>query len=266
MSAPSAWNFCPRLAYPCKKQREQAPCVKSPNPGRVTGLLYLLASIVSVVGLLYVPSKLIADTDAGATARNLIASEGLFRLGIAANLTSQVLFIFVALGLFHLLQGVNRRLAQMMLVLILTAIPIALLNELNALAALILVRGAEWLAPLAQQQRESLALLFLHLHGSAMNIAGILWGLWLFPLGLLVYCSGFLPKFLGIILMVNCFAYPINSFTWLLLPQHSSEVARWISPLQFGEFIFMLWLVVAGAHPKPSSSDRVYAADAPSQS
>ena len=220
------------------------------NRGRFAGLLYVVASIFGVFGLLYVPSKLMVHGDAVATARNIAASETLFRSGIAANLIGQVLFIFVALVLYDLLKPVNQRHALIMLTLILVAAPIALLNELNAIAALIFVRGADFLSLLDQTQREALAMLFLRLHGHGFDIAGIFWGLWLFPLGLLVYRSGFLPRILGVGLMVNCFAYPINSFTGLVLPQYEAMVSRWTSPLQFCELAFMLWLVIMGTRQK----------------
>lgn len=221
------------------------------NAGRSAGLLYAIASIFGVFGLLYVPSKLIVHGDAATTARNITASETLFRSGIAANLIGQVLFIFVALVLYDLLKPVNQRRALIMLTLILVAGPIALLNELNAVAALQLVRGADFLSLTDQAQREALAMLFLRLHGYGFDIAGIFWGLWLFPLGLLVYRSGFLPRILGVGLMVNCFAYPINSFTALVLPQYEAMVSRWTSPLQFCELAFMLWLVIMGTRQKP---------------
>src|SRR5262249_4181990 len=166
---------------------------------------------------------------------NIAASETLFRLGIAADLIGQALFIFVALALYDLLKGVNQRHALLMLILILVAIPIAFLNELNAIAALVLVRGTDFLSLFDKPQRDALAMLFLNLHGHGFDVAGIFWGLWLFPLGLLVYRSGFLPRILGIVLMVNCFAYPANSFTSLVLPQYEAMVSRWMSPLQFGE-------------------------------
>jgi len=142
----------------------------------------------------YVPSKLIVHGDAAATALNVAASETLFRLGIAGNLIGQTLFIFVALALYDLLKPVNQRHAIAMLTLILVAIPIAFLNELNAIAALLLVRGADFLSLVDKPQRDALAMLFLRLHGHGFDIAGIFWGLWLFPLGLLVYRSGFLPR------------------------------------------------------------------------
>jgi hypothetical protein len=221
------------------------------NAGRSAGLLYAIASIFGVFGLLYVPSKLIVHGDAAATAHNIAAFETLFRLGIAANLIGQALFIFVALALYDLLKSVNRRHALAMLTLILVSIPIAFLNELNAIAALLLVRGSDFLSLVDQSQRVAMAMLFLRLHGHGFDIAGIFWGLWLFPLGLLVYRSGFLPRILGIGLMVNCFAYPINSFTALVVPQYEAAVSRWTSPLQFCELAFMLWLLIMGARQKP---------------
>jgi hypothetical protein len=204
------------------------------NPGRLAGLLYVLASIPGVFALVYVPGKLIVHGNATATANNIAASETLFRLGIAADLIGQALFIFVALALYDLLKGINQRHALHMLTLILVAIPIAFLNELNAIAALVLVHGADFLSLFDKPQRDALAMLFLKLHGYGFDVAGIFWGLWLFPLGLLVYRSSFLPPILGVVLMVNCFAYPVSSFTSLVLPQYEAIVSRWMSPLQFG--------------------------------
>jgi hypothetical protein len=221
------------------------------NPGGFAGFVYLLASIPGVFALIYVPSKLIVHGNATATAHNIAASETLFRLGIAADLICQAGFIFVALALYDLLKGVNQRQASVMVILIVVSIPIAFLNELNAIAALVLVRGADFLSLFDEPQRDALATLFLNLRGHGFDVAGIFWGLWLFPLGLLVYRSGFLPRILGVVLMINCFAYPVNSFTSLVLPQYEAFVSRWMSPLQFGELVFMLWLLIMGARPKP---------------
>jgi hypothetical protein len=221
------------------------------NPGRFVGLLYVLVSIPGAFGLVYVPSKLIVKGNATATAANIAASETLFRLGIACNLISQILFMWVALALYDLLKGVNRRHASLMLGLILVSLPIALLNELNSIAALILVRGADFLSLFDKPQRDALAMLFLNLHGQGFGIAEIFWGLWLFPLGLLVYRSGFFPRILGVLLIVNCFTYLVNSFTFLLLPRYVDIVSRWTKPLGRGEMLFMFWILIIGAIPKP---------------
>jgi len=221
------------------------------NPGRFVGLLYVLVSIPGAFALIYVPSKLIVHGNATATASNIAAHETLFRLGIACQLSSQILFMWVALALYDLLKGVNQRHASLMFGLIVVSIPIALLNELNAIAALILVRGADFLSTFDKPQRDALAMLFLNLHNHGFGVCAIFWGLWLFPLGLLVYRSGFFPRILGVLLIVNCFTYPVNSFTSLLLPQYEHIVSRWMMPLTFGELLFMFWLVIMGAKPKP---------------
>jgi len=116
------------------------------NPGRFAGLLYLFASIVGVFAMIYVPSKLMVNGNAAATANNISASQTLFRLGIVGELIGYAGFIFVALALYDLLKGVNRRHASLMVILIVVSVPIAFLNELNAIAALVLVRGADFLS------------------------------------------------------------------------------------------------------------------------
>src|SRR4029077_11998648 len=141
------------------------------NPGRFAGLLYLLTSIVGFFAMIYVPSKLIVHGNAAATASNIAANETVFRLGIACELISQAGFIFVALALFELLKGVNRRLASLMVTLVVVQIPIAFVNELNYFAALALVRGADFLSIIEKTQRDALAMLFLnlHFHGYVVN-------------------------------------------------------------------------------------------------
>jgi hypothetical protein len=166
------------------------------NPGRFAGILYLLISIVGFFAMGYVPGKIIVHGDAAATANNIAAHETLFRLGIASELVSQAGFIFVALALYDLLKGVNRRHASLMVVLIVVSIPIAFLNELNSFAALVLVRGADFLSVFDKPQRETMAMLFLNLHGRGFVICEMFWGLWLFPLAVLTYKSRFLPRFL----------------------------------------------------------------------
>ena len=221
------------------------------NPGRFAGLLYILMSIPGFFAMVYVPSKLIVHGNAAATANNVSASETLFRLGIAGELVGYAGFIFVALALYDVLKGVNRRHASLMVILIVVAVPIAFLNELNSIAALVLVRGADFLSIFEKPQRDALAMLFLNLHSYGFDVAGIFWGLWLFPLGLLVYRSGFPPRILGVLLVLNGFTYPVNSLTSLLLPHYEQIVSRWMMPFSFGELLFMFWLLIKGANPKP---------------
>jgi hypothetical protein len=219
------------------------------NPGRFAGLLYILTSIVGFFAMGYVPRKLFVHGDATATANNIAASETLFRLGIAGELIGMTAFIFVALALYDLLKGVNRRRASLMVTLIVVSIPIAFLNELNSIAALVLVRGGEFLSIFEKPQRDALAMLFLNLHHHGIVVAEIFWGLWLFPLGLLVYRSQFLPRFLGVWLIFAGFAWVVLSLTGILLPQYQNKVDSYSQPAFLGEIAFMLWLVIKGARP-----------------
>ena len=107
----------------------------------------------------------------------------------------------------------------------------------------------EWLSSVCRTRE------FLNLHEHGFDVAGIFWGLWLFPLGLLVYRSGFLPRILGVLLMIACWAYLANSFTSLVLPRYEAMVNRWISPLQLAEMVFMLWLLIKGARPRAMAGD-----------
>jgi hypothetical protein len=219
------------------------------NPGRFAGLLYVLTSFVGFFAMGYVPSKLIVHGNAAATASNIAASETLFRLGIAGELIGQAGFIFVALALYDLLKGVNRRHASLMVTLIVVSIPIAFVNELNSIAALVLVRGADFLSIFEKPQRDALAMLFLNLHHHGFVVAEIFWGLWLFPLGLLVYRSRFLPRFLGVWIILAGFAWVVLSLTGILLPQYQDRVDTYAQPAFFGEIAFMLWLLIRGARP-----------------
>jgi len=223
------------------------------NPGRAVGLVYLVVLIFGVFALMYVPGQLIVRDNMTATLGNIAASESLFRMGIGAELISQSLFIVVVLGLYELFKDVNRPRAVLMATLAIAPIPIAFLNELNALATLVLLHGESFVAAIEKPERDALAMLFIKLHGYGLDISAVFWGLWLFPLGLLAYRSGIVPRVLGVLLIANCFSYVANSFASLVVPQYEHVVARLMMPFQFGELLFLLWLLVVGAVPKVTS-------------
>lgn len=219
------------------------------DPGRFAGLLYVLTSIVGFFSMGYVPDTVIVHGNATATAVNIAAHETLFRLGIAGELVGQAGFLFVALALYQLLKGINQKQAALMVLLIALSIPIAFLNEVNAIGALTLVRGADFLSVLDKPQRDAMAMLFVNLHSRGIGVAELFWGLWLFPLALLVYRSRFLPRFLGIWLALAGLAWVILSLTAVLLPQSLDTVNTVSQPALVGEIVFMLWLLIRGAKP-----------------
>jgi hypothetical protein len=218
---------------------------------RIAGLLYLLASIIGFFCLAYVPGKLIVSGDATATANHIRASETILRFGIASELTSFIIFIFVVLALYRLFKAVSEKHAVAMATLLLVSIPISLLNVLNEVAALILVSGADFLSAFEKGQLDALAYLFLRLHGQGFVVAEIFWGLWLFPFGVLVIRSGFIPRFFGGLLFIAGSGYLASSFTSLLLPSYRHFVDQFAMILEAGELPIIFWLLIWGAKNQP---------------
>lgn len=215
---------------------------------RIAGVIYLLLVITAPLRLMIIPNKLFVRGDAAATAANIVAHETLFRWAIVADLLAGTIVIFVTLALYRLFKEVDQNLAVLVVILgSLMVTPIYFMNTINDAAALLAARGADSLSAFDKPQREGLALMFLRLHDQAMFAGQIFWGLWLFPLGMLTYRSRFLPRFLGVWLIINGFAYLIMSFTGLLLPQHYNRVSNYAFPAMLGELAFMLWLVIMGA-------------------
>ena len=212
-------------------------------------MLYVLTSVLGFFAMGYVPGQIIVHDNAAATAANIGAHETLFRLGIATALIGMAGFIFVADALYGLLKEVNRRHAALMVTLIVVSVPIVFVNELNSMAALLLVRGAGALSAFEPSQRNAAALFFVNLHSRGFLAAEIFWGLWLFPLALLVYRSRFLPRFLGVWLALAGVAWLSVSLSGILVPQYQDDVYRYTQPAILGEIAFMLWLTVKGATP-----------------
>jgi hypothetical protein len=151
------------------------------------------------------------------------------------------------MALYRLLSDVNKNHARLMVALVLVAASITFINVLNNIAALTLFRGADYLSVFDKPQRDAMAMLFLRLHSQGNLVNQIFWGLWLFPFGLLVMKSGFLPRILGILLVVNCFAYLGISLTSLFFPAYGNLALRVFFPALLGELWIMLWLLIRGA-------------------
>jgi Domain of unknown function (DUF4386) len=235
--------------YRNKEREGMHPTVKA---ARIAGAFYLSLVVAAPLRLIYIPGSLFVAGNATATVANIAAHETLFRLGIAADLFCGVVLIFLTLALYRLFKGVDQGLAVLM-VIVGGVLPSAIdfFNVLNDAAALILVRGADFLAVFDKPQRESLAMFFLRLHQQEIVAAEVLWGLWLFPLAVLTIRSGFLPRFLGYWLIINGFAYLALSFTGIFLPQYEQMLSNITFPAVLGEMAFMLWLVIKGAKPQP---------------
>ena len=213
----------------------------------IAGAIYLSMVVTGPFSLIYVPNKLIVRGNAVATADNILAHETMFRLAILADLVGSVIFICLALALYRLLSSVNKTWAGLMVAFVLVSAAVGFLNTLNNIATLTLFRGADFLTVFDKPQREALGMLFVRLHSQGILINEIFWGLWLFPFGLLVFRSGFLPRFIGVWLMINCFGWLALSITALFFPTYYGTAFQWSQPILFGELAIMLWLLIRGA-------------------
>jgi Domain of unknown function (DUF4386) len=222
------------------------------NPGRVAGFWYLLLCLIGPFRLMYIPSKLFVHGSAAATVNNIATHQWLFRFGILGDLLGAVVLIFLVLAFYRLFKGVDQNLA--VLVVIFGGVMPALINFVGVVSdagALTVARGADFLSVFDKPQRDALAMLFLNLRDHQNTAAEILWGMWLFPLAVLIYRSRFLPRFLGVWLVINGFAYVLMSFTGVLLPEYQEKVFIYSQPALFAELALMLWLVIKGAKPQP---------------
>lgn len=224
---------------------------------RVAGFLYLLVALAGPFVLIYVPRKLFVPGDAAATASNILAHESLFRAHMVVGLVLELVFISVVLVLYRLLKGVNHSLAAVMVILILIDAPLAFLSVANQVATLAFLRGdVGFLAVFDKPQRDAIAALLINVDQQGVLVSEMFWGLWLLPLGLLVYRSGFLPRFLGVWLFINGLAYIAMSLTGLLSSQRVEALSPIVMPVLFGEVAFMLWLLIVGARVQPSAGLR----------
>jgi hypothetical protein len=220
---------------------------------RVAGVLYLLMAVTAPFALIYVPSKLIVPGDATVTADRFRASEALVRTGIGLELFHQAVAIFLVLALYRLFKAVNEHHAVLVVILgALVSVPIVFLNVLNEIAALVLVSDADFLSEFGKSQRDALAYLFVRLHEQGLIVASIFWGLWLFPLGMLVIRSGFIPRLLGFLIMIAGVGYLASSTTSLVLPRYADVVGQLVAVLYFGELPFIFWLLIRGVRLRPT--------------
>ncbi len=212
--------------------------------------LYIIWFAVGPFSIMYVPLTLIVAGDATTTANNIMANELLWRMGIAGSLITQITQILVVLVLYKLLKPVSKNHAVLMVVFALVGVPMAMLNTLNRVAALLLLNGADYLKVLGADQLHAQMMFFLDLGKQGVLIPTIFWGLWLLPLGYLVYKSGYFPRILAVLQVMTCFGYLLDSFTQLLLPNYANYEAI-LGPvillLGFGELPFMVWLLLKGA-------------------
>jgi hypothetical protein len=178
---------------------------------RMAGLFYLIFILTTVLAS-YIRGNIIVPGDAVATANNIVASQGLFRVGFITELVSAVFFVLAAWALYVLLKPVNKNLALLFLLLNLGGVAVECLNALNLFAALQVLSGANYLSVFQTGQLQAMAMSFLDLYTSGFAMTQIFFSAWLIPLGYLIYKSRFLPKWLGLLIILDFF----GNMSWFL--------------------------------------------------
>ncbi|MFH1882836.1 MAG: DUF4386 domain-containing protein [Planctomycetota bacterium] len=229
---------------------------------RIAGLWYLLVAIFGSFNTMFVTPKLYVSGDAAATVNNILTSERLFRLGIMSNLICTICFLFLANALYKLFKSVDKDLVRLMVIFIIASVPLAYLEMLK-FAPILLLSGAAYLSAFEPAQLQALAMVFLDLFEQGFFISYIFFGLWMFPLGLLVFKSGsgFIPKTLGVLLMVGCFGYLFNflssagylSAIFLHL-NYKAITSLWMTIAIIAEILCILWLLITGPKDQQPAS------------
>ena len=217
---------------------------------RLAGFYYLLVAIFGFYGIMYVPSQVVVKGNAAATMQNILDKEFLFRSGISGNLIGAVAFLLTALTFYQLFKNIDEPKAKLLLVLVVVQIPVTFLAESFAFASLMIAKG-EILQHLDLIQKQDWVMFLLRLKSYNIIALEIFWGLWLIPLGQLIIKSGYLPKFIGILLILGGIAYVIESLDFILF----SEKLSFITDYGFifystAELSTVAWLLVKGVKIK----------------
>ena len=212
---------------------------------RISGALYFAFLVFSGFSQL-IRSKLIIADNVIATVNNIKMSELLFRISIVSDLIGFTTYVFTALFLYRLLKSVDKTYALLMVVLVFVGVPIAMLNILNLYAPVFLLSGMDYLKVFDANLLNAQVMLFLNLYEQGTRIAGIFWGLWLIPFGYLIFKSKFLPKILGILLIVGSFGFVFEFLVYFLLPDYKVITYPGMAIGAIAELSTIFWLVVFG--------------------
>lgn len=226
-----------------KDHSEEASLKKT---ARIAGIWYLILGITAGFSMMYI-SEIIVSGNAVLTANNIVSSQSQYLIAIIGNIIGSISFIFLVLALYRLLKQVDQTQAMLMLTLVLVSVPIMFINILLQMGALMVSSGADYLKVFSADQLSTLAMLFLNLHLHGTYMVQIFWGLWLFPFGYLAIKSGFIPKIVGILLIISGVSYLIGSITFLFIPGAYEPISKFISaPEALGELAAIFWLLWKG--------------------
>jgi len=225
----------------------KARIISPQKTARVAAFVFVLIFILGMSTELFIRPGLIVPGDPAGTVKNIAASEVLFRLSIVSDLVRQALLMLLPLILYKILKPVNKTIALLMVIFALICVPISLLNELNHFAVLLLSNGSSFLPAFKADQLNALVKFFLELRKYGTFISQI-FSFWVILLGYLVFKSGYLPRILGILLMIGGLSYTILAVLFFILPTFDATLFGLLPFIS--ESLFYLWLLIKGVNVK----------------
>lgn len=222
-----------------QRTAEASPRLKA----RIAGFFYLLVFVLGVFELL-ASGKFVVSNDAAATANNILAHESLFRLGWTANLAATACYVVVTALFYELFKPVNRSLSLLAAFFSLVGCAVGAASGFFRLAPLAVLGGGGHSSVFNVEQVQALALLFFKLQARAAGIGLVFFGFYCLLIGYLIFRSTFLPRVLGVLMVIGGFGW----LTFLWQPLANSLFPYILAPGILGEGALTLWLLAAGVH------------------
>ena len=215
---------------------------------RIGGILYLMIIIAGALGEIFIRGKLIVSGDAIFTANNIMASQSLWRIGIAGDLLMHVCDIPLMLIFYVLLKPVNKNLALLAVLFNLIQTAVLVANKLNLLMPLFLLGNADYLKAFEPNQLYALTYLFVKAHDYGFGIGLVFFGFACLIYGYLLFRSGYFPRTLGVLMVIAGLSYLTDSFTLILAPAYAGTIFPVLVLALIGELSLCLWLIMKGVN------------------
>lgn len=229
--------------------------VPTKKTARIAGLFFLLMVIFGLFAEIFFREKIFLSNDIAATAGNILSNAFLYRTGIVSDILMSLSYLFTALALYKLLASVEKNTAAVMVVFATAGSVVLLFNILIEVAPLYILNGNDYLSAFSSGQRQSLAMLFYDLYQHGYMIGQVFFALWVLPLGVLIYRSGFIPKAIGVLFIIETIFGFLSVIVHFLVPSQSIETIL-LLPGVVAEFSFMFWLLIWGINNKTVGTEK----------
>ena len=211
----------------------------------LAGILYFILALLGIFSLMYVPPQIGVKGNDAATCQNIVNKEFLFRLDLAVSVITNVLYIFLAMQFYKLFENVSRNLCRLLVAFVLVQVPFSFaLNTLD-MSSLLVLKG-DIMKYLTTEEAQKFAILFRRTSIAGTGLMQVFWGLWLVPMGILAFKSGFIPRIIGVLVLITGAAYTVQSLMYILFPEIKNAMEPYMFPFFFGELSIILYLFIKG--------------------